>query len=187
MLLGSKKPKLGGYASLGGAYTRMLDRDGGLVSLEGALLFDHRFSIGLAGYAFTETPDGPSARDGSDRDFATLYGGVAARYAVFTPAPIYFTLGVVVGGGAISLYNDDYENCRFGCDEDDEDWRERNTETDAYFVLQPEVTMHVNLVRWMRLGVTGGYRITSGVERFGFEESDLNGLSLGGNVQIGWF
>jgi hypothetical protein len=39
----------------------------------------------------------------------------------------------------------------------------------------------------LRLGVTAGYRFTSGVDRNGYEESDLDGLLVGGQVQFGRF
>src|SRR5688572_23182229 len=51
LLLGrGKRIKVGGYAGLGAAYTRFMGRDSGLMSLEGAFLFDHRLSLGVAGY-----------------------------------------------------------------------------------------------------------------------------------------
>ena len=40
-------------------------------------------------------------------------------------------------------------------------------------------------MRWMRLGLQGGYRITSGVGRLGYTESDINGFTLGGTLQFG--
>lgn len=112
----SKKKKLhiGAYGSLGVAYTRMLDRDGALGSLEAALLIDHRLSIGLAGYGFSRTPRGPNALDGTRREFGTGYGGLTLRYAVFAPSfPVYASFGVLVGGGFIGL------DTRRGWDDDD--------------------------------------------------------------------
>src|SRR3954451_24309627 len=51
LLVGNgRKVKVGAYGGLGGAYTRLMGDDSGLVTFEGALLFDHRLSLGLAGY-----------------------------------------------------------------------------------------------------------------------------------------
>ncbi len=50
LLGGGKKFRVGGYASVGGGYTRLMGRDSGLVSLEGALLLDHRFSLSLTSH-----------------------------------------------------------------------------------------------------------------------------------------
>ncbi|HVU05979.1 MAG TPA: hypothetical protein VHE30_29720, partial [Polyangiaceae bacterium] len=93
LVRGSHRPKLGGYASFGGAYTHMLGRDGGLMSLEAAFLLDHRFSIGFAGYGFTRTPSGPADVDGTPRQFAAGYGGLAVRYSLVSDLPVYATVG----------------------------------------------------------------------------------------------
>lgn len=184
-----KRVKVGGYGGIGGAYTRFMGRDSGLMSLEGALVFDHRLSFGLAGYGFTRTPDGPVALDGTEQEFGAGYGGLALRYSVFGDWPIYSTFGVVLGGGVVNLHRD------YGWDDEDgwdDDWGHDDDEWergrfDAFLVVQPEASLNANLARWLRVGATFGYRFTGGVDRFGLGESDLNGVVLGGSVQIGWF
>lgn len=185
-----KKRKLhvGAYGSLGVAYTRMLHRDGALASVEAAVLLDHRLSIGLAGYGFSRTPRGPDALDGTRREFATGYGGFTLRYAVFAPSfPVYASLGVLVGGGVLGLdtergWNDD------GWDDDDgDDWRRRDQRIEGYFVTQPDITLHANATRWLRFGITGGYRFASGVDAFGYDGTAMSGAVVGANVQLGWF
>jgi hypothetical protein len=168
LLLGrGKRIKVGGYAGLGAAYTRFMGRDSGLMSLEGAFLFDHRLSLGVAGY-----------------------GGLAMRYSVFGNLPVYGTFGVLLGGGVVNLHRD------YGWDDEsdwDDDWDADRDDAwehgrfDTFLVVQPEVTLHGNITRWLRLGATLGYRFTGGVGRFGLGESDLNGIVAGGNIQLGWF
>jgi hypothetical protein len=189
LLLGKgKKVRVGGYFGVGGAYTRLMDRDSGLVSLEAAFLLDHRLSLGFAGYGFTRTPRGPAAADGTAQEFGAGYGGLAVRYSIFGASPVYATFGLVLGAGAINLHRDDKYN-----DESDwGDWRNDDDEWDAgrldpFLFAQPEVALNVNATRWLRFGVTGGYRFTNGVGRFGLSNSDLNGAVVGGNIQFGWF
>jgi hypothetical protein len=177
-----RRPAVGGYAGFSVAYTKMLDRDGALLGFEGALLVAHRLSLGLAGYGFSRSPEGPADWDGTAREFGTGYGGFVGRYAFLTHSPVYLSVGILLGGGAAVLH----ESVDF---DDSEDWDEDDHEdgqADGFFVVQPELSLHVNLTRWMRLGLTGGYRATSGVSRFGLSERDLNGVVLGGNVQFGW-
>jgi hypothetical protein len=189
LLLGGKKPKLGAYAGLGAAYTRMLDRDGALVSGEAALLLDHRLSFGIAGYGFCRSPSGPPAADGSSQDLSTGYAGFAIRYAVFSTFPVYGSFGLLLGGGAVALHDEQDRDSDVYDWEDDrhrhDSWE--RARFDTFFVVQPELTLHANATRWLRFGLTGGYRFTSGVSRFGLEETDLDGVVLGGNVQLGWF
>jgi hypothetical protein len=189
LLLGGKKLKLGAYAGLGGAYTRMMGQDSGLVSFEGALLLDHRLSIGVAGYGFTRTPRGPQASDGNRQRFGAGYGGLALRYSVFGGLPVYGTFGVVLGAGAVNLHRDDGWENEASWDEsfnhDDRNWDAGRF--DAFLFAQPEIALNTNVTRWLRLGATVGYRFTGGVSRFDLSESDLNGIVAGGNIQIGWF
>ena len=189
MLLGRKKLKIGAYAGLGGAYTRMMGRDSGLVSFEGALLLDHRFSVGLAGYGFTRTPRGPLASDGTRQQFGAGYGGLALRYSMFGGLPVYGTFGLVLGAGAVNLHRDDgwddEANWGHGFDHDDREWDAGRF--DAFLFVQPEIALNTNVTRWLRLGATAGYRFTGGVNRFDLGESDLNGIVVGGNIQLGWF
>jgi hypothetical protein len=190
LLANGSKLKVGAYAGLGGAYTRLMGQDSGLVSLEAAILLDHRLSLGLAGYAFSRTPGGPAADDGSKQQFGAGYGGFAIRYSVFGGLPVYGTLGLVMGAGAVNLHRGDGWDDETSWDDgnrdsDDRDWNAGRFDT--FFFAQPEIALNANVTRWLRLGATGGYRFTGGVGRFGLSESDLNGIVLGGNIQLGWF
>jgi hypothetical protein len=189
LLGGGRNPKLGGYAGLGGGYTPFLGRDSGFVSLEGALLLDHRLSIGVAGYGFTRTPSGPRTSDGERQEFGAGYGGLAVRYSVFGGFPVYATFGTVLGAGAVNLHRDlvwdDEEEWDDGLDHDDDEWR--SGKFDPFLFIQPELALNANLTRWLRAGATVGYRFTGGVGRFGLVESDLNGVVAGANLQVGWF
>lgn len=179
-LAGPRGMQLGGYGSIGAAYTHMLGRDGALMSLEGALLVGHRLSLGLAGYGFSQTPAGPPAPDGTPRNFGVGYGGFVARYSVLSNFPVYGTLGFLIGGGALAL-GDDIGRDPHG------DGHLHRVSLDGFFVFQPEIAIQTNVTRWFRVSVTGGYRLTSNVDRFGLQSSDLNGFLVGGNLQFGWF
>lgn len=174
---------VGGYGGVSAAYTNMLDRHGSVIGLEGALLLAHRLSIGLAGYGFTRAPAGPDGPNGNRRELGVGYGGLVVRYAFLTKFPVYPSVGILIGGGATVLHDDDEDVFD---DHDDDEHDDDDEQVDGFFVAQPEVALHANLTRWMRLGVTVGYRITSRVHRFGLSESDLNGVTAGGNVQFGW-
>ena len=191
LVLGNGKHfKLGGYGGLGGAYTRLMGRDSGLMRLEAAFLLDHRLSLGVIGYGFTRTPSGPNATDGTRQQFGAGYGGIAVRYSVFSGLPVYGTFGLVLGAGAIGLHRDNgWDDDDWGDDWDDnDDGRDlRSVRVDPFLFAQPEVALNANVTRWLRLGATLGYRFTGGVGRFGLEESDINGIVAGGNIQLGWF
>jgi hypothetical protein len=173
-----KKVKVGGYGGPTVAYTHMLNRDGVLVGGEGAVLINHRLSFGGAGYGFTGTPEGPAANDGTPREFFTGYGGFLIRYAIYTNIPVYASFGMLVGGGGITLAPRTHT---------DDDTDTNNVETRGFFVLQPDVSLHANVTRWLRFGLTFAYRIAESVDDFDPIGEDMSGVVVGGNIQAGWF
>lgn len=178
-LLFGRDLHVGGYGGLDVMYTRMFGRDGAVVGVQGAVLINHRLALGLAGYGFTNPEPGPLDLEGDEQYFESGYGGLTVRYSLMSEeVPVYVTVGGLVGAGAIEL-TDKHGDDDFELEDDHAD--------DVFAVFQPDITLHANLTRWMRLGATAGYRFTSGVNHLGFEESDVNGLILGGHVQFGSF
>jgi hypothetical protein len=177
-LLFGRNLEVGGYGGMDVAYSRMFGEDGALVGLQGALVLDHRLSLGLAGYGWTNSQTAPPDALGNGQRFETGYGGATIRYSLYVDdMPVYLTVGALFGGGAVALVPDE---------EDDFDF-DRDEEADVFAVVQPDVTLHANLTPWLRLGLTAGYRFTSGVDRNGYSESDLDGLLVDGQVQFDRF
>jgi hypothetical protein len=178
-LLFGKDLHVGGYGGLDVAYTRMFGRDGVVVGAQGALLINHRLAFGLAGYGWSNPVKGPNNLEGDAQHFETGYGGFTLRYSqYFDNLPFYLTVGALVGGGAIDLTDRNHS---------DVDGVEDDAGEDVFMVFQPDIAINANLTRWMRVGVTAGYRLTSGVNRLGFDESDVNGVMVGGQIQFGSF
>jgi hypothetical protein len=179
-LLFGKSLDVGGYGGLDVAYSRMFGRDGVVAGAQGAVLINHRLALGIAGYGWSNPLDGPAAPNGDAQRFETGYGGFTAHYSLyFDQLPIYFTVGALVGGGAIDLTDENHSDSFDG-------FQDRPSE-DVFAVFQPDVAVHANLTKWMRVVLTAGYRLTSGVDRLGFKEADVNGLMLGGQIQFGAF
>ncbi len=182
---------VGGYGGVTASHANFFGSHGALVGVEGAVLLNRRLAIGLSGYAFTNPAHAPQI-DEIDRDLEVAYGGVTARYSFLFGSPLYLTVGGTVGPGAIvaaprreSWGEDDFED---GWDDRyDEDEDVRREHVDVFTIVQPEATLHVNLTRWARLGVTAGYRAAFEVGKFGKEDSDVSGFVGGVSVQFGRF
>jgi len=174
-LFGGRHTKIGGYGALAVHYARINGQDGVLTGIEGALLLDHRLAIGFTGYGWGNQQRLPASQDPFREYMHFAYGGLLVRYHVYVPnSPVYFSAAAVVGGGMVGLtdtWNGDL----------------RRDNTDGFFMFEPMLGVHVNFTRWMRMGVDAGYRLTSGIGKFGFAGSDFNGVSLGGNIGFGWF
>ncbi len=172
-----------GYGGVSSAYTRMAGRDGALVGLEGALLLNRQLAIGVAGYGFTNPAVAPTL-DEVDRQLEIGYAGGVIRYSIPTGLPVYVTAGALFGGGSVvaTPTADEWGNSDF-----DEDSAVKRRHIDVFAVVQPEVTAHLNLTRWMRVGASVSYRTAFAVDRFDLENDDLSGFAAGGNLQFGWF
>jgi hypothetical protein len=189
LLFGDRKPAIGVYAGAGVSYTHMLHRDGVVANGELALLIDHALAVGVGGSIFSRTPQGPDNALGEPREYAASYGGLVLRYAVYAEdLPVYASLGVLLGGGAVAPYEE-----RFGSrgdfdqdDFDDDDRHRERADLKPFLVAQPELFVHANATRWLRFGIGGGYRFASAVNDFGFEAKDTGGIVLGGNIHLGW-
>ena len=180
---GPGKPKLGAYGGLGVAYTHMLHRDGVVVDLSGAILVDHRLSLGLAGYFFSRTPSGPDYFL-TEREYRASYVGAFVRYHLYGDFPLYASVGAFVGGGMLWLgedFNHDHDHS------DNDEWNSDASEVRGNFVFQPDFSLHVNAARWLRFTMTGGYRVATAVNDFGFDSQAMSGVVVGGKVELGWF
>ena len=183
---------IGGYGGISASHANFFGNDGALVGVEGAVLLNRRLSIGMAAYGFTNPASAPRL-DSIDRDLEVGYGGLVGRYSFLFGSPVYVTVGALVGPGVIvaaphreSWGEDDW---------DDDDYRDRyerdddvrREHVDVFTVVQPEATLHLNVTRWARLGVTVGYRAAFEVGKFGKDNDDVSGLVAGANLQFGRF
>lgn len=177
---GPGKPKLGAYGGLGVAYTHMLHRDGVVVDLSGAILVDHRLSLGLAGYFFSRSPSGPNYLL-TPREYRASYVGAFVRYHLYGNFPLYASVGALVGGGFLWLGEElDHHD-------HSDDYNGEASELRGNFVFQPDFSLHVNATRWLRFTMTGGYRVATAVSDFGYDSQAMSGVVAGGKVEMGWF
>lgn len=58
--------------------------------------------------------------------------------------------------------------------------------SDRVFVALPSLGAEINIARFFRLGIDGGYRFLSGNDLAGFEKNELNGPVLNLRFKFGW-
>jgi hypothetical protein len=180
---GPGKPKLGAYGGLGVAYTHMLHRDGVVVDLSGAILIDHTVSLGIAGYFFSRTPSGPDYFL-TEREYRASYVGAFVRYHIYGDFPVYASLGALVGGGMLWLGEELYDHDDY---HHDDDYNSNASQLRGNFVFQPDISIHTNATRWLRFTLTGGYRVATAVNDFGYDSQAMSGVVAGGKIEMGWF
>lgn len=178
-----EKMHIGGYGGLS-VHGTSIHRTGGLLlGGEGALLLDHRLALGLAGYGLTSEVRGPDFADGEESILGFGYGGAILRYHLVSErSPVTASLGTLIGAGGLTLIkkavSEDFEY-EYDYEED--------TAASAFFVAEPSVQVNLHLTKWMRFGVSGGYRFVRGPSLRGISAGELEGITAGGHAQFGWF
>jgi hypothetical protein len=160
--------RVGGYAGLSPRYTRLGGADAFVMNLEAAVLLNRKFAIGLM------AGGGISGRINPERDSLTLgYAALVVRQHFFCDSSAFcLSVGASAGAGGVEI------------DQHDDTAPDRSR-GDALFLFEPQVGGHLNLTRFMRLGVDVGYRLVAGAENY--PTADLRGPTAGFHIQLGWF
>ncbi|MBI5535388.1 MAG: hypothetical protein HY898_21850 [Deltaproteobacteria bacterium] len=179
-LFGGKHVPLGGFGGVQPAYTRLAHTDQMLICGDAGLLVNHEFSIGGGGCGLVTKLD-MSRRTGVDDDRLMFgYGGLRLRYHFMAMNVVNVAVGALVGAGGVEIG-------KFYRRHDDSDASVDSRGSTGFFVFEPQVSVFVNITRWMRTGVSGGYRIVNGVNTRFVSNSDLGGATAGIDLQFGWF
>lgn len=175
-LIGSSdRITLGGFGGVGAYYSRVAGNNAALVCGEGALLINHAFSVGAGGCGLASEINVRVTTPAGGRDRLHFgYGGFIGRYHFFSREVVNVSLGAMIGAGGLYVGPLDHD---FDTDHS----------SDTMFVFQPEIGVNLNITRWFRAGVTGGYRAVGGVDTDYLTEAKLSGPVAGAHLQFGWF
>lgn len=154
----------GGY---GGAIVKFSDIDGesGIwVGGKGGWIINHSLVIGGGGFGLVSDNKELYLIDGRTRRLTIGYGGLILEYVHNSHKLVHFTGGVLIGaGGAGHIYRDDYYS----------DWG--TTNADAFFALEPNFGIELNIARYIRAELGASYLYTSGIELSDTEDEDISG------------
>jgi hypothetical protein len=157
-----------GFGGFGGPMFRITQAAGETMALGGgggAFIVGKRFAIGGAGFGGTTKVDarlnGSNVR--GEMDFG--YGGLTLEYIARSSDVIHPTFGVLVGGGAVSVWPDDLRP------------RLRDRGNESFGVVEPQLGLELNVLHWMRIGGTVGYRAVIGSEESRLVDDKLSGAS----------
>jgi hypothetical protein len=128
----------------------------------GGLEFGKNLFIGWAGYrTIDQTPFATNELS----KFGFDYGGLMLGYAPLARKVIHPQIGLLVGGGEA---------------------RVKNVGDDAVWVIQPSLGVELNVFRWARIGVEGGYRHISNMDIPDYTNQDLSSFYGEVRLKFGW-
>ena len=122
------------------------------------------------------------------------HGGLWTGYIFRSKSLFHLIAGSKFGWGSVNLSDKYYRH--------DYDKYDKNIVTDQVFVIIPEIGGEVNLTKWMKVNVTIGYRIVTGLNKEYlintgstghleevkyFDQADFNSVQGSVNLVFGWF
>lgn len=184
MTLLSGKIQHGGYGAPVMKITTIDGRSSVLIGAQGAWILSHTFALGAGGFGLVSPPEYTLPTEPAATPYMRLvrrhlefgYGGIFLSYIAHSDRLFHPVFDVMIGGGSLSLVEGDYN---------DDNTHDGNT--DNFMVVEPTVNAELNIVSFMRLTAGVGYRWCSGVSRFGYSTSDVNGLTGSVALKFGKF
>ncbi len=168
-------------------WTRWQGQDDMMAGGKLAWVVDHRFILGLGGYAALDWEDwdsycddgyGPWHHDDWDShgDAPRLaYGGLVLGYNAMPKKAVDIYGGVLIGGGYIHANEEEWAGSAA-------DW-ERN---EFFWTFEPEVMLLLKFTRYLQVGIGCSYRFVTGVKSQWTSSSRLQGAGGLISIRLGW-
>ena len=147
------------------------------------LIAGSRLGIGIAGYGLLTDVRSPLRDEVVPHDqfyYQMGYGGLFIEPIVFPKRIFHFTTPILIGAGAVAetpyrLYESDGIESLPAED------------VEAVMVVEPGVSLQVNVARWLRVDVGGTYRWMSNANNSSSLTNELSGFTGQLKLKVGWF
>jgi len=140
-----------------------------LAGLEGALLLNHSFGVGVAGWVMTND----TSYSGSSGGVDGAYAGLVLKYVLLPGEVVHGSFDTMIGGGTACSGADRRDN---GCPNEY-----------GFFAVQPMANLDINLAKYVRLSLGGGYRFASAEQGSPLSGGDLRGVVVRSAFEFGRF
>lgn len=168
----------GGYGGPVIKFTDIKGELGILVGGQGGWIINHTFVLGGAGYGLANEIEGDFFRFEFGYPVIRMgYGGLLLEYFHNSHNLVHFSVSTVIGAGGVDY---DWQNLFEWSSEDE--WN-----GDSFFVLEPELSLTMNITHFFRISGLVSYRFVSGVELQGLEDDDFRSVSGGLALKFGKF
>lgn len=165
------------------AITRIDGRNAFLAGLSGGLIVDHTFSIGVTAKALLNSPD-LYFDDVLSTDRVFLYGGYGGlrlEGRLFPHSVVNVAFPVIIGGGG-AMYSTWGKQQWYPSNGDDYTYA-----WDAFFLVEPGVTLGINVLRFLRVDIGASYRYIPDLDLPATDDDMLNGFNATVGLRLGRF
>jgi hypothetical protein len=167
----SGKIEHGGFGGPVLKFSSIGDKFAFIVGGRGGWIINHALSLGGGGYGLAQESVFEGVPGSAYMEFG--YGGAIIEYVYRSKKLMHVTLAGLIGAGGFGYA---YRDFRY--------YRE---EVDAFFVMEPEINIMMNVTDCFRMGVGGSYRYVSGVSIADYTNADLSGFSAHITMKFGIF
>ena len=150
-----------------------------LAGLKVAYVANRQFEIGFAGKFLYSEQDIFNTNTYLTEDLIGGYGGIHLEPILFSKSKINLSFPLLIGVGAVGYVNvDDNYDYNDNLNEDD---------FDAFFIVEPGVSLLFNINRYLQLEAGMNYRFSSGIDLNPGNLDNINGFSAGIGIKVGVF
>lgn len=146
---------------------------------------NHGVVLGFAGYGLTYPTNRETLYEEEypeDEDHVGLgYGGFQFEYHYKPRSLIHFSFATLIGSGGIAYFDSLEDGESDNGNEDD------GKHEDHFFIIEPEITMYINIAKFCRLGIGATYTIPYGIDTDGLSDSDFRSFGARAMLEFGWF
>lgn len=166
------------HGGFGGPIFQLTQFDGQtgvMIGGHGGWIINHTLYLGAGGIGLANEIEIDSAPD-SLRYLDFGYGGLELGIVLASDRLIHATLSSLIGGGGVQ-YRSSYSDFDHNLE----------TDGDVFFMIQPEVSVVLNVTRHFRVALGGGYRYIRGVDLDGLSDDFISGPTASLTLKFGSF
>ncbi len=135
---------------------------------------EHAISIGGGGYGLVSEHTVPQQMEAGVQELAAMgYGGFETEYTNNTYRLVHWTASALIGAGGLTTR--------------DKDFNEIDENTNAFFVFEPGLHAELNITHFFRIAAGASWRLTSGIDKAGYRDSDFSGVNAVLTFKFGAF
>jgi hypothetical protein len=157
----SDKIESGGFGGPVWKLTQLNGKTAYLTGGRGGWIINHTFILGGGGYnTESDVKTGLTGQGGKPLYLGMEYGGVEIEFLHHSQKLVHWTVRSLFGGGHVRLSERDPS---------------RETVSDGFGIVDADLNVELNVLKWMRVNAGAGYRLVYGIEANGLSNSDVGG------------
>ncbi|MEM7107181.1 MAG: hypothetical protein AAF519_03060 [Bacteroidota bacterium] len=176
----SRKSEIRGFGSFDVKVTDFNEDKALFLGGHGGVILNKKWIFGGGGYGLTTSNTFELEGTNQELELFGGYGGIMLGYIIAPTEVIHVSFPVLLGAGGIEMAEEGAPIVN----------GERSIlERSAFFVVEPSVEIEINMTRFMRLAIGGGYRFIQGADLDvgDITDEDLSSWAVGVSFKFGKF